>query len=133
MATEQAGRRILNFRNPTPGNTLGAARTLLHAYQLVLPGETAPSHRHTAHALRVILDGRRMYSVVNGEKSASGKVSAFSFFGDSQADEPAFRWVNDRHGVSVKVGSAGGSTNSAMQLPDTKAVRAVLTGISRFC
>ena len=69
ISSEQAGRRILNFRNPTPGNALGAARTLLHAYQLVLPGETAPSHRHTAHALRVILDGRKMYSVVNGEKT----------------------------------------------------------------
>src|SRR5581483_12035322 len=68
ISSEEAGRRILNFCNPTPGNTLGAARTLLHAYQLVLPGETAPAHRHTAHALRVILDGRRMYSVVNGEK-----------------------------------------------------------------
>lgn len=69
ISSEEAGRRILNFRNPTPGNQLGAARTLLHAYQLVLPGETAPSHRHTAHALRVILDGRKMYSVVNGEKT----------------------------------------------------------------
>jgi len=69
ISAEEAGRRILNFRNPTPGNQLGAARTLLHAYQLVLPGETAPSHRHTAHALRVILDGKKMYSVVNGEKT----------------------------------------------------------------
>lgn len=69
ISAEEAGRRILNFRNPTPGNQLGAARTLLHAYQLVLPGETAPAHRHTAHALRVILDGRKMYSVVNGEKT----------------------------------------------------------------
>jgi gentisate 1,2-dioxygenase len=69
ISSEEAGRRILNFRNPIPGNPLGAARTLLHAYQLVLPGETAPSHRHTAHALRVILDGRKMYSVVNGEKT----------------------------------------------------------------
>jgi len=69
ISSEEAGRRILNFRNPTPGNPLGATRTLLHAYQLVLPGEKAPSHRHTAHALRVILDGRKMYSVVNGEKT----------------------------------------------------------------
>jgi gentisate 1,2-dioxygenase len=69
ISSEEAGRRILNFRNPIPGNPLGAARTLLHAYQLVLPGETAPAHRHTAHALRVILDGRKMYSVVNGEKT----------------------------------------------------------------
>ena len=72
ISSEEAGRRILNFRNPTPGNQLGATRTLLHAYQLVLPGETAPSHRHTAHALRVILDGRKMYSVVNGEKTLDG-------------------------------------------------------------
>jgi gentisate 1,2-dioxygenase len=69
ISSEEAGRRILNFRNPVAGNQLGAARTLLHAYQLVLPGETAPSHRHTAHALRVILDGRRMYSIVDGEKT----------------------------------------------------------------
>jgi gentisate 1,2-dioxygenase len=69
ISSEEAGRRILNFRNPIPGNQLGATRTLLHAYQLVLPGETAPSHRHTAHALRVILDGRKMYSIVNGEKT----------------------------------------------------------------
>ncbi len=69
ISSEEAGRRILNFRNPVAGNQLGAARTLLHAYQLVLPGETAPSHRHTAHALRVILDGRKMYSIVNGEKT----------------------------------------------------------------
>lgn len=69
ISSEEAGRRILNFRNPIPDNRLGVARTLLHAYQLVLPGETAPSHRHTAHALRVILDGKKMYSVVNGEKT----------------------------------------------------------------
>ena len=69
ISAEDAGRRILNFRNPIADNRLGAARTLLHAYQLVLPGEKAPAHRHTAHALRVILDGRKMYSVVNGEKT----------------------------------------------------------------
>ena len=69
ISAEAAGRRILNFRNPIPDNKLGAARTLLHAYQLVLPGETAPAHRHTAHALRVILDGKDMYSIVDGEKT----------------------------------------------------------------
>lgn len=69
ISAEDAGRRILNFRNPIPENKLGAARTLLHAYQLVLPGETAPAHRHTAHALRVILDGKDMYSIVDGEKT----------------------------------------------------------------
>ena len=69
ISAEDAGRRVLNFRNPIPDNRLGAARTLLHAYQLILPGETAPAHRHTAHALRVILDAKDMYSVVEGEKT----------------------------------------------------------------
>ena len=69
ISAEDAGRRILNFRNPIPENALGSARTLLNAYQLVMPGEKAPSHRHTAHALRVILDSKDMYSVVEGEKT----------------------------------------------------------------
>lgn len=69
MTAEDAGRRILNFRNPTGDTSIGASRTLLHAYQLVMPGERAPSHRHTAHALRVILESKDMYSVVNGEKT----------------------------------------------------------------
>ena len=69
ISAEDAGRRILNFRNPIPENDLGSARTLLNAYQLVMPGEKAPSHRHTAHALRVILESKDMYSVVAGEKT----------------------------------------------------------------
>ncbi len=69
ISAEEAGRRVLNFRNPIAENRLGATRTLLHAYQLVLPGERAPAHRHTAHALRVILDAKDMYSVVEGEKT----------------------------------------------------------------
>ncbi|MBT3883623.1 MAG: cupin domain-containing protein [Rhodospirillaceae bacterium] len=69
ISAEEAGRRILNFRNPIPENDLGSSRTLLNAYQLVMPGEKAPSHRHTAHALRVILDSKDMYSVVSGEKT----------------------------------------------------------------
>lgn len=69
ISAEDAGRRILNFRNPVPDHRLGATHTTLHAYQLVMPGETAPCHRHTAHALRVILDSKKMYSVVEGEKT----------------------------------------------------------------
>ncbi|MDP6173082.1 MAG: cupin domain-containing protein [Rhodospirillales bacterium] len=69
ISAEDAGRRVLNFRNPAPDHRLGATNTLLHAYQLILPGETAPAHRHTAHALRVILDAKDIYSVVEGEKT----------------------------------------------------------------
>jgi gentisate 1,2-dioxygenase len=64
-----AERRNLILRNPFPGNNFATVRTLVCAYQMILPGEVAPSHRHSAHALRVILDANGSYSVVNGEKT----------------------------------------------------------------
>jgi gentisate 1,2-dioxygenase len=64
--TEQAERRNLVLRNPVPGNDFATTRTLVGAYQAILPGEHARSHRHAPHALRVILEARGAYSVVNG-------------------------------------------------------------------
>jgi len=61
-------RRNFVMRNPFPGNNFATARTLVCAYQMILPGEVAPSHRHSSHALRVIIDGFGAYSIVNGEK-----------------------------------------------------------------
>ena len=53
-----AERRNLVMRNPIAGNRFVTSRTLVCAYQMILPGEKAPSHRHTAHALRVIIDAQ---------------------------------------------------------------------------
>ena len=64
-----AERRNLVMRNPTPGATFETSRTLVCAYQMILPGEHAPSHRHSSHALRVIIDSKGSYSTVNGEKT----------------------------------------------------------------
>jgi gentisate 1,2-dioxygenase len=65
-----AERRNLALRNPAlKGPGFGTTRTLVSAYQMILPGEKAPSHRHTAHALRVIIDGKGSYSTVDGEKT----------------------------------------------------------------
>jgi gentisate 1,2-dioxygenase len=63
-----AERRNLVMRNPAPGTNFETSRTLVCAYQMILPGESAPSHRHSSHALRVIIDGRGAYSIVNGQK-----------------------------------------------------------------
>src|SRR5258708_32185394 len=52
-----AERRTLILRNPAQGITFGTTRTLVGAYQMILPGEVAASHRHSSHALRVIIDG----------------------------------------------------------------------------
>ena len=64
-----AERRNLVMRNPAPIAGFETSRTLVAAYQMILPGEHAPSHRHSSHALRVIIDGKGSYSVVDGEKT----------------------------------------------------------------
>ena len=66
--TELAERRNLILRNDVEGNDVATAKTLINAYQMILPGEEARTHRHAPHALRVIIDGENAFSVVDGEK-----------------------------------------------------------------
>ena len=68
IGTDQAERRNFVMRNPIPGNDIATLRTLICAYQSILPGEKARSHRHASHALRVILESRGSYSIVDGDK-----------------------------------------------------------------
>lgn len=69
VSTELAERRNLILANPIPGNTYATARTIIAAYQMVMPGETARSHRHTPNALRVVVDSEpEMYTIVSGKK-----------------------------------------------------------------
>lgn len=63
-----ADRRNVTMRNPVEGNEYATVRTLVAAYQLIRPGETADCHRHTPAALRIILDGHGTSTVVNGER-----------------------------------------------------------------
>src|SRR6266850_6538572 len=69
IGTDLAERRNFVMRNPLPGNDIATLRTLICAYQSILPGEKARSHRHAPHALRVILDAQGAYSIVDGEKT----------------------------------------------------------------
>ena len=43
---EQAERRNLFMVNPIEGNNYASLRTLVTAYQMILPGEKARTHRH---------------------------------------------------------------------------------------
>lgn len=70
IGTDLAERRNFVLRNPIAGNDFATTRTLVGAYQSILPGEKARSHRHSSHALRVILESRGSYSIVNGKKHA---------------------------------------------------------------
>lgn len=99
IGTELAERRNLILRNPVAGNGFATSRTLVNAYQMILPGEKARSHRHSPHALRVILDARRAYSVVDGEKTLmeTGDVvltPGWCWHGHGHdGDEPAY-WLD---------------------------------------
>ena len=92
-------RRNLVLRNPIAGNNFGTTRTLVNAYQMLLPGELAPSHRHSAHAFRLILDARDSYSVVDGVRVPmnSGDVvltPGGKWHGHGhEGDEPAY-WLD---------------------------------------
>jgi gentisate 1,2-dioxygenase len=65
--TALAERRNLILVNPAEGNTYGTTRTLVVAYQMIMPGEWARVHRHTPNALRLILDAEPgTYTEVDG-------------------------------------------------------------------
>jgi gentisate 1,2-dioxygenase len=67
--TELAERRNLILFNPA--SSYGTVRTLVAAYQMIMPGEWARSHRHTPNALRLILDSEPgTYTEVDGVKIA---------------------------------------------------------------
>src|SRR5262249_54108333 len=65
--TALAERRNLILFNPAEGNTYATVRTLVAAYQMIMPGEWAGGHRHTPNALRLILDAEPgTYTEVDG-------------------------------------------------------------------
>jgi gentisate 1,2-dioxygenase len=69
VSTELAERRNLILANPVPGNAYATVRTLVAAYQMVKPRETARSHRHRPNALRLVVDTAEFcYTIVNGVK-----------------------------------------------------------------
>jgi len=68
LGTDQAERRNFLMRNPSEGNDFASLRTMICAYQTMLPGERAMSHRHAPHAMRIMLDSDGAYSIVNGHR-----------------------------------------------------------------
>jgi gentisate 1,2-dioxygenase len=69
VGTDVAERRNLIMVSPAPGNTYATTRTIVVAYQMIQPGETARSHRHTPAALRLVLDAANdVYTVVDGKR-----------------------------------------------------------------
>ncbi len=60
-------RRALALANPGLGGLPFATGTLWGAMQYLNARESAPAHRHTAAAIRFVLQGRGVWTTVNGE------------------------------------------------------------------
>jgi gentisate 1,2-dioxygenase len=98
--TELADRRNLFMVNPCEGNFYATLRTLVSAYQMLLPGERARSHRHTPNALRLVLDvPQNCYTIVDGIRidMVPGDVlltPGWSWHGHgNDGDRPAY-WID---------------------------------------
>jgi gentisate 1,2-dioxygenase len=66
--TELAERRNLILANPA-GDGYATTRSMITAYQMIMPGERARSHRHMPNALRLVLEsGPGCYTVVDGKR-----------------------------------------------------------------
>ncbi len=68
IGTQDAERRNLVLFNPVDPKQYATTRTLVAAYQMILPGEHARTHRHSPHALRLVLEGEGAYTSVDGAR-----------------------------------------------------------------
>ena len=66
-------RRVLAMSNPGLDGAPFVSGTLWAAVQYLQPHESAPAHRHTPAALRFILDGRGVYTRVDGDPLAMSR------------------------------------------------------------
>jgi gentisate 1,2-dioxygenase len=98
--TELAERRNLILFNPIAGNDYATTRTLLAAYQMILPGERARSHRHSPNALRLVVEAEPgAYTIVDGVKlmMAPGDVLLtpnWSWHGHGNEADAAAYWID---------------------------------------
>ena len=69
ISAEEAERRVLVLENPGLPGESRITQSLFAGLQIILPGEIAPAHRHLASALRFVIEGRKAYTVVAGERT----------------------------------------------------------------
>lgn len=69
ITAEEATRRVLVLENPSLRGRTRITESLFAGLQIVQPGEVAPAHRHVASALRFIIEGKRAFTAVDGERT----------------------------------------------------------------
>ena len=68
VTPEQAGRRVVYLVNDKLKHISAAVGLLYTGIQVTRPGEFTSAHRHRASALRFIMEGKKGYTVVDGNK-----------------------------------------------------------------
>ncbi len=129
-------RRNLLMVNPFDGNTYPTTSSLIAAYQMVAPGETAPSHRHSPSALRLVLRaGAGVATIVNGHAIAMQDGDVVLTPGGcwhghvNQGDEAAY-WIDFldvplvQHLEAMFFERAGADALSTADEPDAAALTA---------
>lgn len=66
VSPADAGRRVLVLMNKKRAHIRAACGMLFSGLQITRPGEFTSAHRHVASALRFIMEGKKGYTVVNG-------------------------------------------------------------------
>jgi gentisate 1,2-dioxygenase len=69
IGAAEAERRVMVLENPGLPGQSRITQSLFAGLQIILPGEVAPAHRHTASALRFIVEGRKAFTAVAGERT----------------------------------------------------------------
>ena len=73
VTIERGGeRRVLALANPGLGGLPYTSSTLWGAFQYLGPRESAPAHRHTPAALRFVIEGRGVWTTVDGDACDMG-------------------------------------------------------------
>jgi gentisate 1,2-dioxygenase len=100
VSTDFAERRNLILFNPIDPARYATVHSLVAAYQLVLPGETARTHRHSANALRVVVDAKPgAFTVVEGcriplEPGDAVLTPSWSWHGHANDSNEVACWVD---------------------------------------
>lgn len=68
VTPEEAGRRVVYLVNDKLKHISAAVGLLYTGIQVTRPGEFTSAHRHRASALRFIMEGKKGYTVVDGNK-----------------------------------------------------------------
>jgi gentisate 1,2-dioxygenase len=68
VSMEQTERRVLSLLNPASPHAPGPLPTINGAFQILMPGETAPPHRHSMNALRFVMEGSGAITIVDGKR-----------------------------------------------------------------